>query len=153
MASTSTRLRRGFGATLLAVGLGPAAAQVPPPEQRGDKVLPPIEILAELVGGTVRCSPPEVRLPAQDEIDLRLVNRSDQTVTVAGPELFSDRNLVRSEGDVVHAASDQAYVVKPNGTARVIVRTPPAGQYRYTCAGNRSQGTPSGGTLTIVSTQ
>src|SRR5215210_3869156 len=89
----------------------PAAPQVPPPAQLGDKVLPPVEILAEMVGDSVRCSPAEVRLPAQDEIDLRLVNRTDQQVTVGGPELFSDRNLLRTEGDIVHAASDLGYVV------------------------------------------
>ena len=137
----------------LAFAAGSALAQSPPPAQVGDKVLPPVEILAEDVGGSIRCSPPEVRLPAQDEIDLRLVNRSAQQVTMSGPELFSDRNLVRSEGDIVHAASDQGYVVKQNGTGRLIVRTPPPGQYRYGCAGSRSQGTPSGGTLTVVSTK
>jgi hypothetical protein len=140
-------------ALTLAGAVLPAAAQVPAPAQRGDKVLPPIEILAELVGDSVRCSPAEVRLPAQDEIDLRLVNRSDQPLTFAGQEIFSDRHLVRLEGDVVHAASDQGYVVKPNATGRIILRTPPAGQYRYTCASSRTQGNPTGGTLTVVAAQ
>jgi hypothetical protein len=112
-------LRSSAVGTLLALTLAGAVlpivavAQVPAPAERGDKVLPPIEILAELVGDSVRCSPAEVRLPAQDEIDLRLVNRSDQPLTFAGQEIFSDRYLVRLEGDVVHAASDQGYVVEP----------------------------------------
>ncbi len=147
-----TSLLAGTGAALIHLGiaLNSGAVLAQAPAQRGEDVLPPIEILAELVGGSVRCSPAEARLPARDEIDLRLVNRSDQQVTFGGQELFSDRNLVRSEGDVVHAASDQGYVIKPTGTGRIIARTPPAGQYRYTCAGNRSQGTPSGGVLEIV---
>ena len=136
-----------IGITLFA---GTAASQVPAPAQLGDKVLPPIEILAETVGDTVRCSPAEIRLPAQDEIDLRLVNRTDQQITVGGPELFSDRNLVRTEGDIVHAASDLGYVVKPNATGRVVLRTPAPGQYRYSCAGTRNQGAPTGGVLEVV---
>ena len=147
-----TRPGRGLAFAMLGVaGLaGAVCAQVPAPAQLGDKVLPPVEILAETVGDSVRCSPAEIRLPAQDEIDLRLVNRTDQQITVGGPELFSDRNLLRTEGDIVHAASDLGYVVKPNATGRVVLRTPAPGQYRYSCAGTRSQGAPAGGVLEVV---
>jgi hypothetical protein len=151
------RSRYSGGVAIVMLGAagfaGTAAAQVPAPAQLGDKVLPPVEILAETVGDAVRCSPVEIRLPAQDEIDLRLVNRTDQQITVGGPELFSDRNLVRTEGDIVHAASDLGYVVKPNATGRVVLRTPAPGQYRYSCAGTRSQGAPAGGVLEVVATK
>jgi len=65
----------------------------------GDKVLASVEIVAEVKGSATTCSPGEVRIPGKDEVDLRLVNNSDQQVTITAPQIFTNEYLVRFEGD------------------------------------------------------
>ncbi len=134
--------------------LAPAAAQAQavnvPPAQVGEQVAAPVEIVASKVGDNVQCEPGQARFPATDEIDLRLINRTDRQVTVSAPKLLIEQ-LVRShEGDVGHAASNNGYVLKPNGAARLIVRTPQPGEYPYQCIYANNTGSPFQGMLTVV---
>lgn len=134
--------------------LAPAAAGAQnvavPPAQVGEQVAAPVEIVAERVGNNVRCEPAQARFPATDEIDLRLINRTDRQVTVSAPRLLIEQQVRSHEGDVGHAASNQGYVLKPQGVARLIVRTPQPGDYPYQCIYANNTGDPFKGTLTIV---
>lgn len=114
------------------------------------KQIAPVEIVTGLKDNVPSCEPSELRIPAGQPIDLRIVNRSDQQFTLAGPIIFADQNLIRFEGDVVHSAGNAGYIVKASGTARIILRTPPAGDYEFTCANTRNQGTPFRGKMTVV---
>jgi plastocyanin len=116
----------------------------------GGEDAPPIEITAGIENGAAKCEPADLRIPAGETIDLRVINKAAEQFTISAPEIFRDQNLVRFEGDVAHSAGNEGYIVKQNGLARIIVRTPPAGQYPFTCANIRNYGTPFKGTMTIV---
>lgn len=129
---------------------GRGATNATPAAEVGGQTAPPIEIVTGVEGGTVRCEPGELRVPAAQAIDLRIVNRSDLPFTLAAPLIFDDGHLVRFEGDVAHSAGGEGYIVKGNGVARIVLRTPPAGEYPWTCADARHQGTPFRGKLIVV---
>ena len=129
---------------------GRGATSGVPAAEVGGQVAPPIEIVAGVEGEAARCEPAELRVPAGQTMDLRIVNKSDQPFTVAAPMIFDDHHLVRFEGDVAHSAGGEGYIVKANGTARIVLRTPAAGEYPFTCANVRNQGTPFRGKLTVV---
>lgn len=136
-----------LGAGLL---LGPAIAQDISPAQVGGRVAAPVEIVAVIEGDRTRCEPAEARLPAEGEIDLRIINRSNLQVTVGSAQLLADQNLVRHEGDAVHVAGNTGYSVKADGLARIVVRTPGPGRYEFTCASARHQGEPFRGVIELV---
>lgn len=121
-----------------------------PAAEAGGQPLPPIEIVTGVEGGAAKCEPGDLRLPANQTVDLRIINKSDQQFTLAAPKIFDDGHLVRFEGDTIHVAGGEGYSVKANGTARIILRTPEAGEYPFTCANTRNQGTPFRGKLTVV---
>ena len=121
-----------------------------PAAESGGQQLPPIEIVTGVEGGAAKCEPGELRLPANQTVDLRIINKSDRQFTLAAPKIFDDGHLVRFEGDTIHAAGGAGYSVKANGTARIILRTPEAGEYPFTCADTRNQGSPFRGKLTVV---
>jgi hypothetical protein len=135
---------------LLAPTAAAAQSAVVPPAQVGDQVAAPVEIVASLVGNNVRCEPPQARFPATDEIDLRLINRTDRQVTISAPKLLIEQMVRTHEGDVGHAASNQGYVLKPQGVARLVVRTPQPGEYPYQCIYANNTGDPFKGSITIV---
>jgi len=138
------------GAGILAWLAGSGLAQDIPPAQVGGKVAAPVEIIAVVEGDRTRCEPAEARLPAEGEIDLRIINRSDLPVTVGSARLLADQNLVRHEGDAVHVAGNTGYQVKAKGLGRIVVRTPGPGRYEFTCASSRHQGEPFRGVLELV---
>ena len=121
-----------------------------PAAESGGQPLPPIEIVTGVEGDAAKCEPGDLRLPANQTVDLRIINKSDQQFTLAAPKIFDDGHLVRFEGDTIHVAGGEGYSVKANGTARIILRTPAAGEYPFTCANTRNQGSPFRGKLTIV---
>ncbi|HYF56154.1 MAG TPA: hypothetical protein VEA41_18010 [Salinarimonas sp.] len=135
---------------LLAPGLAAAQTAVVPPAQVGNQVATPVEIVATKVGNNVQCEPGQARFPATDEIDLRLINRTDRPVTVSAPRLLIEQMVRSHEGDVAHAASNQGYVLKPQGVARLMVRTPQPGDYPYQCIYANNTGDPFKGTIAIV---
>ena len=134
--------------------LAPFAAQAQsvtlPPAQVGEQVAAPVEIVATKVGNNVQCEPGQARFPATDEIDLRLINRTDRQVTISAPRLLIEQMVRSHEGDVGHAASNQGYVLKPQGVARLMVRTPQPGDYPYQCIYANNTADPFQGMLTIV---
>jgi uncharacterized cupredoxin-like copper-binding protein len=127
-----------------------AQAVAVPPAAVGDQVAAPVEIVAQRSGDNVSCEPGQARFPATDEIDLRLINRTDRQVTVSSPKMLIEQQVRSHEGDVAHAANNNGYVLKPNGTARLIVRTPQPGDYPYECLFANNTSSPFKGTITIV---
>src|SRR3712207_5542146 len=61
---------------LAAAGVG-IAQPASPPAVVGGGIAALVEIAMGTVNGDVRCSPPRARLPAQDAIELRVVNRAE----------------------------------------------------------------------------
>ncbi|KAA2244155.1 hypothetical protein [Salinarimonas soli] len=121
-----------------------------PPASVGDQVAAPVEIVVEKTGNNVRCEPQQARFPATDEVDLRLINRTDRPVTVSAPGLLIEQMVRSHEGDVAHAASNNGYVLKPQGVARLMLRTPKPGEYPYQCIYANNTADPFKGTLTVV---
>ena len=147
-----------LGLSLMALGLQGAAAQsfnAPKQEapQVGGDASPPVDIKFDLVDGKARCEPPELRLPARTDVQVKITNASDENAVIAAPRLFSNEFVLHHEGDLVHAASNQGYTLKARGTGHMRLRTPPPGDYEFTCAQVRDLGSPYKGKLTLVQTQ
>jgi hypothetical protein len=116
----------------------------------GSDALPPIEIVAEMVDGRLRCEPAELRLPAESAVQLQIVNRTKEQVTLTAPRMFENKNVLHHDGDLVHVASNDGYLVKQGGTGTLRVRTLAEGQYPYGCTATSKQDTPFKGTLTLA---
>lgn len=144
-----SRLVAAAALAALAGGPARAAQDLPPPQAGGDR-MPPVEVTIEAENDALRCEPGELRLPADSDVALRLANRSREQVTIAAPRIFENRNVLHHDGDVVHVASNNGYLVKAGGTGEIRLRTAAPGSYPFTCTGNNSQGTPFKGTLTLV---
>ena len=98
--------------------------------------------------GEPRCQPQELRLPADANIDLRIQNGGRRAILVRAPDLFAD-GRVRSAAGAANETTG-GYRVEAGGTAQIIVKTPPQGQYRYECADPVGGGPVMGGTLSVV---
>lgn len=132
---------------------GPIASGAYETVQVDGKAAPPVAVSAMTEQGSTRCDPGELRVPAATPIDLRVENRSDQILTIGSPDLFAHGHLIRFDGPAGHAASELGFTIKPHSRARIVVRTPEAGSYPFTCAVTGDQGTPFKGTLTVASAQ
>jgi hypothetical protein len=143
-------LRRGAGAAVLVVAgpltLSATARDLPPPKT---DVVPPVELTVAADGKTVSCAPAELRLPAQTNVHVRLVNQTDKEITITAPQIF-DKNVLRHDGDLVHVASAAGYTLKPEGHGDIELRTLAPGQYPYGCTSAQNQGAPFKGTLVFV---
>lgn len=112
--------------------------------------MPPVSLIAEDVDGSLRCAPAELRLPAQSNVRFEIVNKTKQQVSLTAPELFKNRNVLHHDGDLVHVASNDGYLIKQGGTGVLKVRTMEEGQYPYACTSVSRQSEPFRGTLTLT---
>jgi hypothetical protein len=122
--------------SLLAVGFsaisyGAATAQTRPSAAPG-AVVTPVEISAGIVNGAVRCRPPRARLPADDRLELRIVNDSGRPVAFAAPKFFNASNILESGGFTWNIVND-TLVVAPRSTVWVRLQSPAPGEYYYSC--------------------
>lgn len=164
---SSKALRAGLGpgaaawalaAALLAAALQPAGAQSSnapkqEPPQVGGAETPPIDIKFDIVNGAARCEPPELRLPARTDVEVKITNTSDQIATITAPLLFRNEYVLHHEGDLAHVASNEGYTIKPRGTGRMKLRTPPPGEYEFSCFNAGTTGSPYKGKLILVQTR
>ena len=148
----SGKLSPGLGALLAIFCLGAthqlAAAQVATGEER--RVVTPVEIVIETIDGEVRCRPPRARLPGSAALELRVANRADQPIFFVAPEFFRAAEVQESSGftyDVVKGG----FLAAPESTVRILLRTPVAGEYYYSCFAPGAIPTPqSSGFLIVV---
>ena len=129
------RLPRIVGGALLAAGLLTTAAlaqqEARPPTVAG-QVAAPVEIVMEMINGEVRCSPPRARLPAQSPLDFRVVNRAERPLMFVAPQFFQAANVIESAGYALDLVQG-GFLARPQATLRVLLRTPQAGEYYYSC--------------------
>lgn len=144
-------------ALALAGGPGASAQSFNAPKQEppqvGGETVPPVDIKFDLVDGKARCEPPELRLPARTDVEVKLSNTSDENAVIASTPLLANEHVLHHEGDVAHVASNTGYTLKARGTGRMRLRTPDAGEFEFTCAQVRDLGSPFKGKLTLVQTQ
>ncbi|WP_336487406.1 cupredoxin domain-containing protein [Methylobacterium nigriterrae] len=142
---------RGALAALFVLSGGLALAEEKPsPQPKAGDAMPPVELTIDLEGGKPRCSPAELRLPAETNVALRVVNRADRPVTLTAPGQFENRNVLHADGDLVHVMSNEGYLVKQGGTGTLKLRTLAAGQYPYACTGVQDRVAPFKGTLILA---
>jgi len=141
---------RAAAAALLAAALSGgarAANDLPPPKT---DAMPPVEVTITAENGVPRCAPADLRLPAQSNVDLHVTNQSNTQVSPGPPQIFRDKNVLHHDGDVVHVASNDAYLIKANGKGEIRLRTIAPGEYTYGCTATTKQDQPFTGKLTLV---
>jgi plastocyanin len=137
-------------ATLCLGGTLALAEQKPTSAPKNEDLQPPVQLVAELVDGRIRCDPAELRLPAQTNVQLQIVNRTKHQVTLTAPKMFENKNVLHHDGDLVHVASDDGYLIKQGGEGLLRVRTLAEGQYPYACTSTNDRNAPFKGTLTLA---
>ncbi|MBX9934167.1 MAG: cupredoxin domain-containing protein [Methylobacterium sp.] len=136
-----------LAALVLSGGFAAAQTKAPP---KNDGTMPPISIVAEEVDGRLQCSPAELRLPAETNVQFEIVNKTKEQVTLTAPDMFKNRNVLHHDGDLVHVASNDGYLIKQGGNGVLRVRTLAEGQYPYGCTAVSRQREPFRGTLTLT---
>jgi len=142
-----TRTTLAAAALALLTGSAHAANDLPPPKT---DAMPPVEVTITAENGVPACAPAELRLPAQSNVDLHVVNQSNEQVSLTAPQIFQNKNVLHHDGDVVHVASNDAYLVKANGKGEIRLRTIAAGEYTYGCTATSKQDKPFTGKLTLI---
>lgn len=159
MTSTSIlmdNLRRTSVATALTLGVlvsgiaAPRAAENMDSRPSNDQRVPPVEILMTVEDGGARCAPAELRLPAKSDVELSIVNNSTSQITLTAPRIFENKNVLHHDGDLIHVASNDGYLVKANGKGTLKVRTIADGQYPYGCTSVTNKSKPFEGKLTLA---
>ncbi|MDP4023050.1 anaerobic typically selenocysteine-containing protein [Methylobacterium sp. NEAU 140] len=138
-----------LAACALAVPLLPAAAlaegkPLPPP---ASAVMPPVELTISMQDGKPVCAPQEIRLPADTNVALHVVSSADTPVTLTMPGQFANGRVLHADGDLVHVASEDGYLVKQNGKGTLRLRTLGPGQESYACTSTRDRKAPFTGTF------
>ncbi|GJD51805.1 hypothetical protein OPKNFCMD_4564 [Methylobacterium crusticola] len=126
-----------------------AANDLPPPKAGGE-AMPPVEVTITAQNETPQCAPAELRLPAQSNVDLHVINQSNLQVSITAPQIFQNKNVLHHDGDVVHVASNDAYLIKANGKGEIRLRTIAAGEYTYGCTSTNRRDATFTGKLTLV---
>ncbi len=135
-------------AGIAAAGTG-AFAQAPVSSVVGGDVATPVEITMNTVNNDVQCGPPSARLPAQDSLDLRVVNRSETPLMFVAPQFFKASQHIESAGFVMDLVKG-GFLVAPKSTARVLLRTPAPGEYYFSCFHPSSIPNPASSGFLIV---
>ncbi|GJD99449.1 cupredoxin domain-containing protein [Methylobacterium isbiliense] len=147
--SASSALCRSLAAALALTSTAALAAQQPAPPRATD-ASPPVEVTISQDGGTTRCEPATLRLPAETDVTLSLVNQSGLPATVTAPKMFENRQILHHDGGLAHIANESGFTVRPSTRGEVKLRTLAPGEYDFSCATTRNQGTPSRGKLVLV---
>ncbi|MCP1537988.1 hypothetical protein J2W79_003045 [Methylorubrum extorquens] len=120
---------------------------LPPPASDGQPVM---ELTIEKKDSKIVCSPAELRLPADTNAELRVINKADQPVTLTMDGQFENGLVQHVDGDQGHSASEKGYTIKLNGKATLKFRTMAAGEHPYGCTGVNSQSNPFVGKYILV---
>lgn len=130
---------------------GTARAQPADAPTVGGELAVPVEIVLETINSEVRCGPPQARLPIEDEVEMRFINRSKQPIMFVAPDFFTSADILESSGFALEAAVG-GFLAAPESTVRILLRTPPADEYGYACHGPGEPPSPrSSGYLVVGS--
>jgi hypothetical protein len=141
-------------ALLGALAAGPAlAVEKPAAPPRNAGMMPPVSLTVEEADGAVRCAPAELNLPAESNVEITINNTTKNQVTLTAPHQFENKNVLHHDGDLVHVASDDGYLIKANGKGVLRIRTINEGQYPYGCTSVSKQSKPFEGKLTLTKSQ
>lgn len=77
----------------------------------------------EEADGAIRCVPAELRLPAGSNVELTITNTTKNHVTLTAPRQFENRHVLHHDGDLVHVASNDGYLIKQNEKGMLRIRT------------------------------
>jgi hypothetical protein len=67
-------------------------------------------------------------------------------VTITIPGQFANGLVLHADGDLVHVASEDGYLVKRNGKGTLKLRSKEPGQEEYACTSTNNQSAPFKGT-------
>ncbi len=129
----------GGWAFALASGTVAQAKDLPPPSSPS---MPPIELTITLDNGKPVCAPAELLVPANTDIALHIVSKADRPITLTMPGQFANGLVLHADGDLVHVASEDGYLVKQNGQGTLRVRSMAAGQEEYACTSTANRAEP-----------
>ena len=129
----------GGGAALLGLGTLAQAKDLPPPSSDS---MPPIELTITMDQGKPVCAPAELLVPANTNIALHIVSKADRPVTLTIPGQFSNGLVLHADGDLVHVASEDGYLVKQAGQGVLRLRSKGAGQDEYACTSTANKDQP-----------
>lgn len=129
----------GLALALLPVVALAQGKPLPPPST---DAMPPIEFTITLQDGKPVCAPAELLVPANTNVALKIVSTADADVTITIPGQFANKLILHSDGDLVHVASEEGYLVKRNGKGTLTLRTEGAGEATYACTSTTNQSQP-----------
>jgi hypothetical protein len=132
------------------VGSVADAAENMPERDARVAATPPIALTMSVEDGGAKCDPAEIRLLANSDVELQISNQSKDQITLTAPRIFENKNVLHHDGDLVHVASNDGYLVKANGKGVLKVRTIAEGRYPYGCTSVNKQSKPFQGTLTLA---
>jgi hypothetical protein len=136
VATAAGRSLRCTAGALVAAGLAlaanGAAAQAPNPPVVGGELATPIEVEMLTVNGEVVCRPPAVRLPARTPIEFRAINCAERPIMIVTEHFFEIAEIIETSEFALQARPD-GFLVPAEGLVRVLLQTPPAGEYAYSC--------------------
>jgi hypothetical protein len=125
------------------------AAENMPSREGGSTDMPTVELTMTTEGRAAKCSPAELKLPANTDVRIRITNQSSSQIVLTAPRIFENKNVLHHDGDVVHVASNDGYTVKQNGKGELRVRTIAQGQYPFGCTSVNNRAEPFEGNLTL----
>ncbi|MGU3359089.1 anaerobic typically selenocysteine-containing protein [Methylobacterium sp. M6A4_1b] len=140
----------GLGALVATSFAGAAFAQSKPLPPASSDAMPPVELTITMDGDKPVCAPAELKLPANTNVEIHVVSRAAEPITITAPGQFENANVLHADGDLVHVASEKGYLVKQNGKGVLRIRTLKAGEETYACTSNRNQKAPFEGKLVLT---
>jgi hypothetical protein len=138
MQATRWAILGGWALALMSGNLA-QAKDLPPPSS---DVMPPIELDISMDNGKPVCAPAELLVPANTNIALHIVSRADRPVTLTIPGQFSNGLVLHADGDLVHVASEEGYLVKQNGEGTLRLRSKGVGQDEFACTSTANKDAP-----------
>ncbi len=131
-----------LGAVAAVMNVQAVRAEGKPLPAPASEAMPSVELRIGLTDGRATCTPAELPLPADTNVELRLVSTADRPVTITMEGQFEQGRVLHHDGDVGHVASEKGYTIKPNGKAVIRLRTLPPGEVPFACTSTSNQSEP-----------
>jgi len=117
---------------------------LPPP---ASTAVPTVELTVTMDGDKPVCAPADLRLPADTNVTLHIVNRTKDTITLTMAGQFEKGRVLHTDGALFHVASEKGYSIKEGSQGTLKLRSIPAGEEEYGCTSTRNQQAPFRGKL------
>lgn len=91
-----------------------------------------LRFVIETVGGQVRCSPSDVRIPPQTPLALEILNQADQALWFVAPDFFREAKVSR-EGERPLDRIKGGVLMPAQSKLRMMVVSPDPGRFSYSC--------------------